>query len=87
MIQALPVSQWLNGSEKTYSVIEMTEDTEKDTNEKNNKETEKEKLLIIAHVNEWLITYKASLLRDFSSENSIVLHHAGVNTPPPDHNG
>lgn len=87
MLQALPVSQWLNGNEKIYSLIEMTDDAEKDANEKDNKETEKDKNLIVANINEIPVTFKALLIRDLASENAIVLHHAGVNTPPPDYNG
>lgn len=87
MLQALPVSQWLNGNEKVYSLIEMTDDAEKDANEKDNKEAEKDKNLIVANISEMLITFKALLTGGPASENAIVLHHAGVNTPPPDYNG
>ena len=87
MLQALPVSHRLNGNEKVYSLIEITDDAEQDTNEKDNKETEKDKSLIVANINEILITFKASLIGGLASENAIILHHAGVNTPPPDYNG
>lgn len=82
MLQALPVSQWLNGSDRTYALIDMEDDTEKD-----HKETEKDKTFSLTTINELLITLKVSPIRDFSSENAITLHHEGVNTPPPDYNG
>lgn len=83
LLQAFPVSQWLNGSEKSYASIEMTDDGENNAKEKDNKESEKGKDIIVVNINEWPISFKASLLRDFASENAIVLHHPGVNTPLP----
>ncbi len=88
MMQALPVMHWIYGPNQTSFFFEMT--NEKDTKEKEDTQKEKDskeniilhKLFYNKHV-----AYKSNLLILLPSENAIIMHHADINTPPPDING
>ncbi len=90
MIQALPVVHWVYGSGKNSVSFEMTDDM--DNGKKENTEKEqgkecKENIIPNKHLHNKQFAYKAARLSFLASENAIILHHADINTPPPDING
>lgn len=84
MLQALPVTFWLNGLTKNYFTVELNDGIEKEGWEKDN--IEKEFKVKYYHENQTssvnTVCLKTSL-NILTSENAVILHHAEVCTPPP----
>ena len=90
MLQALPVMHWVYGTNENNISIEMTDDMDNEGKDNTQKEQGKEtKENIIPEKNfynkQFAYKYTKALL--FPSENAITLHHADINTPPPDIKG
>lgn len=90
MLQALPVMYWVYGpGEKTVS-IELADDMnngEKDNTEKEQAKDYKENIIPNKHFHNKHLANKSARLLFLNSENAVILHHADINTPPPDING
>lgn len=81
---------WVYGPGKSDISIEMTDDMdngEKDNTEKEQVKECKENIIPNKHLLNKHQAYKAARLSFLASENAIILHHADINTPPPDING
>jgi hypothetical protein len=90
MIQALPVMHWIYGPDKNNVSIEMNDDKEngeKDNTEKEQGKDNKENIIPQKHFYNKQIAYKFSTTLSLHSGNAIILHHADINTPPPDIQG
>jgi hypothetical protein len=90
MFQALPIMHWVYGPDKSDISIEMTDDLDNkatDNSEKEQVKECKENIIPYKYLHNKHLSYKFSGLSFLASENAIILHHADINTPPPDING
>lgn len=86
-MQAFPVMHWVYGSENSNAAVELIDDMangEKDNTEKETGKDGKEKSLTQKHFYNKHFAYKSTRFFLLLSENAIILHHADINTPPPD---
>ena len=84
MLQALPVTIWLNGLTKNNFTVEMNDDIEKEGLEKDNVEKEfKLKYLHEDYTSGSNTVCLKTTINILSSENAVILHHTEVCTPPP----
>ena len=90
MLQALPVMHWVYGPGEINVSIELADDMnngEKDNTEKEQTKDYKENIIPNKHFHNKQLAYKSVRLSFLNSENAVILHHADINTPPPDING
>ena len=90
MLQALPIMHWVYGPGENIVSIGMADDKnngEKDNTEKEQGKDCKENIIPNKHFYSKYLAYKSVMLSFLDSENAIILHHADINTPPPDFNG
>jgi len=60
---------------------------EKDNTEKEQGKDCKENIIPNKHFYNKHLAYKSNRISFLDSENEVILHHADINTPPPDING
>ncbi len=88
MLQALPVMYWAYGFDNGNISVELIDDM--DNSEKDNKKEEgkdsKEKNIAAKHYYNKLVPVMTARLTLLPSGNAVILHHADINTPPPDIN-
>ncbi len=87
MLQALPVKHWVYGAGENNVSIEMTDDMDnggKDNTQKDLGKETKENIIPEKYFYNKQIAYKFTRALLTPSENAITLHHADINTPPPD---
>ncbi len=90
MLQALPVMHWVYGADENNVSIEMTDDMDnggKDNTQKEQGKDTKENIIPQKQFYNKQLAYKYSRALSLPSEDAIILHHADINTPPPDING
>lgn len=88
MLQALPVMYWAYGFDNGITSVELIDDM--DNSEKDNKKEEgkdsKEKNIAQKYYYNKRLPARTARLALLPSGNAVILHHADINTPPPDIN-